>query len=76
MYVLNLDEHFDIAAHWIALCAVNNNVTYLDGFGVEHIPEVRVKTNIFRKLFQFSSKQGGFLQTLPTWVYGKGICPL
>ena len=56
VYVLNLDEHFDIAAHWIALCAVNNNVTYLDGFGVEHIPR-KVKifidlsivvTNIFR----------------------------
>ena len=56
MYVLNLDEHFDIAAHWIALYTVNNNVNYLDSFGVEHIPR-KVKifidlsivvTNIFR----------------------------
>ena len=25
--------------HWIALYALNNNVTYFDSFGVEHIPK-------------------------------------
>ena len=36
MYVINLDEYFDIAAHWITLYALNN-VTYFDSFNVEHI---------------------------------------
>ena len=36
-YVMNLDDYSDIGAHWIALYAFNNNVTYFDSFGVEHI---------------------------------------
>ena len=36
-YVINLDEYFDIGTHWIALYALNNNVTYFDSFGIEHI---------------------------------------
>ena len=38
-YILTLDEYSDIETHWIALCALNNNVTYFDSFGVEHIPK-------------------------------------
>ena len=38
-YVINLDEYSDIATHWIALYALNNNVAYFDSFGVEHIPK-------------------------------------
>ena len=53
--VINLDEYSDIGTHWVALY-VNNNVTYFDRFGVEHIPkEIKtfinsknIKTNIFR----------------------------
>ena len=37
--VINLDEYFDIETHWIALYVLNNDVTYLDSFGVEHIPK-------------------------------------
>ena len=33
-YVINLDEYSDIGTHWIALYVLNNNVTYLDSFGV------------------------------------------
>ena len=55
-YVINLDEYSDICTHWIALWVNNNNVTYFDSFGVEHIPkEIKtfiknrnIKTNIFR----------------------------
>ena len=55
-YILNLDEYSDIWTHWVALHVDNNNVTYFDSFGVEHIPkEMRtfinnknIKTNIFR----------------------------
>ena len=38
-YVINLDKYFDIGTHWIALYMQNNNVTYFDSFGVEHIPK-------------------------------------
>ena len=38
-YIKNLDEYSDIGAHWVALYVHNNNVTYFDSFGVEHIPK-------------------------------------
>ena len=37
-YVINLDEYADIGAHWIALHVKNNEITYFDSFGVEHVP--------------------------------------
>ena len=55
-YVINLDEDSDIGSHWISLYELNNNVTYFDSFGVEHIPkEIKkcignknTQANIFR----------------------------
>ena len=55
-YIINLHGYSDIGTHWIALYALNNNVTYFDSFGVEHIPKKIKKfidnkniiTNIFR----------------------------
>ena len=55
-YVINLDEYSDIGTHWVTLYINNNDVTYFDSFGVEHIPkEIKtfinsknIKTNIFR----------------------------
>ena len=55
-YIINLDEYSDIGTHWVALYVQNNDGTYFDSFGVEHIPkEIRtfisnknIKTNIFR----------------------------
>ena len=55
-YVINFDEYFDIGTHWITIYVINNDVTYFDNFGVEHIPkEIKalisnknIKTNIFR----------------------------
>ena len=38
-HVINLDEDSDIGAHCIALYVLNNDVTYFDSFGVEHIPK-------------------------------------
>ena len=51
-----LDEYSNIWTHWIALCALNNNATYFDSFGVEQIPKKLkksiekspIETNIFR----------------------------
>ena len=52
VYIINLDEYSDIGTHWVALCVgraspkdVQNNVTYFDSFGVEHIP-TEIKTFI------------------------------
>ena len=56
-HVINLDESSDTGTHWVALYIKNNDVTYFDSFGVEHIPkEIKtfisnnknIKTNIFR----------------------------
>ena len=54
--VINLDEHSDIGTHWIAFYVKNNDITYFDSFGVEHIPikiikfieNKNIKTNVFR----------------------------
>ena len=55
-YVINIDEYYDIGTHWVVFHVQNNDVTYFDSFGVEHIPEQiktfisnkNIKTNIFR----------------------------
>ena len=36
-YIINLDECYDIGTHLVALWVDNNDVTYFDSFGVEHI---------------------------------------
>ena len=55
-YIINRDEYSDIGTHWVALYVYNDDVTYFDSFGVEHIPKEiikfignkNIKTNIFR----------------------------
>ena len=55
-YIINLDEDSGIGTHWVALYVKNNDITYFDSFGVEHIPkEIKkfidsknVISNIFR----------------------------
>ena len=55
-YIMNLNEYSNIGIYWVALYIQNNDVTYLDSFGVEHIPKKiktficnqNIKTNIFR----------------------------
>ena len=55
-YIINLDEYSNIGTHRAALYVQNNDVTYFNSFGVEHIPkEIKtfisnknIKTNIFR----------------------------
>ena len=36
---MNLDEDKSIGPHWIAMYFNNNNISYFDSFGVEHIPK-------------------------------------
>ena len=67
-YVINLDEYFDMGTHWVALCINNNDVTYFDSFGLEHIrKEIKtfidnknIKTNIFRTQAYDSIMRGYF----------------
>ena len=74
-YVINLDEYSDIGTQWVALYVQNNNVTYFDSFGVEHIPkEIKafinnknIKTNIFR-IQAYDSIMCGF--TFCIWIIG------
>ena len=65
-YVINLDKYSDIGTYWVALYVHNDDVTYFDSFGVEHIPkEIKtfinnknIKANIFR------------IQTYDSTMYG------
>ena len=36
-YAINFDDYSDIGTHWVALYALNDNVTYFDSFRFEHI---------------------------------------
>ena len=54
-YVINLDEYSDIGTHWVALYVSNNDVTYFDSFGVEHIPK-EIKTFISNNLLSLLIK--------------------
>ena len=47
--IINLDEYSDIGTHLVALHVNNNNVTYFDSFGVEHISK-EIKAFINRPL--------------------------
>ena len=55
-YVINLREYADVGTYWIALYVKNNEVNYVNSFGVEHVPkEIKrfighknTKKNIFR----------------------------
>ena len=67
-YVINLDEYTYLGTHWIALYSLNNDVTYFDNFGVEHIPKKiktfigneNIKTNIIRIQAHDSTISGYF----------------
>ena len=56
VYIINLNESESIGTYWIALYVNDNNVTYFDSFGVEHISKEikkiignkRIVTNIYR----------------------------
>ena len=55
-YIINLDEYESIGTRWIALYVNDNNATYFNSLGVEHMPkEIKkiignknIVTNIYR----------------------------
>ena len=62
VYIMNLDEYSDIGTHWIALHALNNNFTYLDSFGVQHIPK-EIKKFVERSLINKSNIMSSSITT-------------
>ena len=58
-YIINLDEYSDIGTQWIALYVKNNDITYFDRFGVEHIPKEIIKfigrKNIIANIFRIQA---------------------
>ena len=68
VYVINLDQCYDIGTHWIVLYALNKNVTHFGIFGVEHVPKEIIKfidkslitVNIFRIQANYSVMCGYF----------------
>ena len=51
-YIINIDEYSDIGTYWVAFHVNNNDVTYFDSYGVEHI----AKESIYWPLFIHSKK--------------------
>ena len=55
-YIINLDDYSDIGTHWVAFYVHNDDITFFESFGIEHIPKEieafinskKIKTNIFR----------------------------
>ena len=58
-YVINIDEHYDIGTHWIALYVNDKTVIYFDSFGVEHISKEIKKfinnKNIIANIFRIKA---------------------
>ena len=76
-YVINLDGYTDIGTHWIALYVKNNEVTYFDSFGVEHIAkEIKkvignkdIKGSIFRFQAYDSIMRGYFCTEFINYMF-------
>ena len=61
-YVINLDEYKSIGTHRVALYVNGENVSYFDGFVVEHIPKKNQKNSQEIKLLEkYFQKTIGFI---------------
>ena len=58
-YVINIDEHYDIGTHWIALYVNDKTVICFDSYGVEHISKEIKKfinnKNIIANIFRIKA---------------------
>ena len=62
-YVINLDEYSDIGTHWVDLYVQNNNVTYFDFFGIEHIPKE------IKKIINLTSSSASHNKNITTTIF-------
>ena len=71
-YVINLDEYSDIGTHWIAQYVKNNDITYFDSLGVEHIPKEIIKfigRKKYSEYFQNTSLRFNNVWIFLYWIY-------
>ena len=58
-YAININEYKSIGTHWMALYVNDNNATYFDGSGVEHIPKEIKKfignKNIIKNIYRIQA---------------------
>ena len=70
---INLDEYSDIGTNWIALYSLNNDVTYFDSFGVEHIPkEIKIfigNKNIQANIFRIQTNDSVMCRFFLYWIH-------
>ena len=67
-YLININEYANIGTNWVAISIKNDTATYIDGFGVEHIPKKvkrlignkMIKANIYRILAYYHIMFGCF----------------
>ena len=64
-YVTNLEAYSDIGTHWIALYVENNDITYFDSLGVEHIP---------KEIMKFISRKNVITNILRIQAYDSIMC--
>ena len=72
-YIINLDQYSDIGTHWVSLYVQNNNVTYFDSYGVEHIPR-EIKAFINRLLSSTSQNKNIKTKIFRVQVYDSVMC--
>ena len=71
-YVINHDEYEDVGTHWIDLYVKNNEITYFDSFGAEHVLK-EIKKFIGHKNIQANiqntSRQFSNVWILLYWIH-------
>ena len=72
-YIINLDQYSDIGTHWVSLYVQNNNVTYFDSYGVEHIPR-KIKAFINRLLSSTSQNKNIKTNIFRVQAYDSVMC--
>ena len=72
-YVINLDEHYDIGSHLIALYVNDKTLIYYVSFGVEHISKeikkfINNNKNIIAHIFTIQTYDSKICDFL-CWIY-------
>ena len=70
-YMKNLNEYESNGTHWIAFYVNDNNVTYVDSFGVRHIPKEIKKLignkNVITNIYRIQAYD--YVRILYCWIY-------
>ena len=70
-YMKNLNEYESNGTHWIDFYVNDNNVTYVDSFGVRHIPKEIKKLignkNVITNIYRIQAYD--YVRILYCWIY-------